>query len=252
MSFIINLIANLINSFFGKKVDGNVWQHIEQDDENFFDLPKPEEDEKDKYNPIIIDKRVREKYKGFIKSWDKKKRKKDPTEITIHGTAGTTTIEGLLNWMFTTKEQKRVKNYKKAVGLFHYLVGGWVKKDKKIAEVIPTDNWCYHSTSGWNDKKTIGVELINHSRTNRNAYKKDQYELLFWLIFDYLMVKYPSITKISSHRYNIWRWNSQRTAKKYDKNCPGNFDWNKLDEELRKRGYSFSTDGNLRYDIKKV
>lgn len=194
----------------------------------------------------IIDNRIRAKYKkGFIN----KTRSKPITEVVIHGTAGGTTAAGLLNWMYNGG---RAKEYNRGVALFHYLIGCGKKGEKKglLVEVLDPKYYVYHSTSGRNDKQTIGIELLNPSKGNRQPYTPAQYASLFKLIFEHLMVLYPAINRITSHRYNIWRWCSKKTAAKRDKNCPGNFDWNKLDAELRRRGYAFQTNGNLRYNIK--
>lgn len=196
----------------------------------------------------LIDKKVRTKYqRGFIK----KVRKKHVTEVVLHGTAGGESVSGLLHWMYNGG---RATEYNKGVALFHYLIGRGAKgeKDGLLAEVIDPMYYVYHSSSSKHDKETVGVELINSSKSNRNPYTDGQYDSLFKLIFEHLMVLYPNINRVTSHRYNIWRWNNKWTAKRRDKNCPGNFNWNLLDSELNKRGYTFQTNGNLRYNIKKA
>jgi len=190
---------------------------------------------------IKIDTTIRKKYK---KGWAKKGRKKPIIEIVIHGTAGGSTTSGLLNWMMSGA---RAKKYNRGIGLFHYTIG----RVGNIVEVIDPNYWVYHSTSGNNDKQTIGIELLNPDKNNEDAYTSKQYKSLFDLIFNHLLPIYPSITRITSHRYNILTKNKKSIAKKYDKNCPGNFDWFMLDKELKKQGYTFKVDGNLRFTIRK-
>jgi len=196
---------------------------------------------------ITVDKKIRAKYQ---KGWIKKIRNVPITEVVIHGTAGGMTVAGLLHWMYNEGR----KTYNKGIGLFHYAIGRGMKgeKDGLICEVIDPDYWVYSSTSGKHDKTAINIELINTSKSNRDPYTEGQYESLFNLIFNHLMVVYPTINRITGHRYNIWRWNSNTKAKKKDKNCPGNFDWNRLENELNKRQYAFDKDGTqLKYNIRK-
>lgn len=195
--------------------------------------------------PITVDKTVRTKYKV---GWINRIRKNPIKEIVIHGTGGGETVAGLLHWMYNWGRP----GYNDGIGLFHYVIGQGLKgeKDGLIVEIIDPEYYVYHSTSSANDRTSIGIELMNASPSNRNPYTKGQYDSLFSLIFDHLMTLYP-ITRITSHRYNIWRWNSKAVAQKNDKNCPGNFDWSRLDAELKKRGYDFKTDGNLRYELDK-
>ena len=181
-----------------------------------------------------------------MKGWINKHRTKQVKEVVIHGTAGGETISGLLTWMYNWGRP----SYYDGIGLFHYAIGRGMKNevDGLIVEIIDPEYYVYHSTSSSNDRSSIGIELLNPSKSNRDPYTKGQYESLFRLIFDHLMILYP-IERITSHRYNIWRWNPKSIAQKYDKNCPGNFDWSLLDTELRKRKFDFKVDGDLRYDI---
>lgn len=184
---------------------------------------------------IIIDKQIRGKYR---KGWIHKIRKKPITEVVLHGTAGGTSEEAMLRWMYNGE---RAKEYNRGVALFHYLIG----RDGDTVEVIDTDYWVYHSSSKRHDKTTIGIELINPSKMNDAQYTADQYTSLFKLIFDHLIPTYPTITKIVSHRYNRIVY-----GKKKDRRCPGlNFSWSKLDHELHNRNYVFKTDGHLRHKI---
>lgn len=184
---------------------------------------------------ITEDTRIRDLYR---KGWENKKRKKPITEVVIHGTAGGSNAESLLKWM---AGGERAHEYNKGIALFHYLIG----KAGKVIEVIPPNYWVYHSSSGWHDKKTIGIEMMNPSKLNDISYTNEQYNALEKLIFDFLMPAYPTLNRITSHRYNriIYKHN-------YQKHCPGTgFDWAKLDSMLNSRGLTYMTDGNLRYGI---
>lgn len=192
---------------------------------------------------IIIDKNIRTKYKV---GWINHVRKKPITEIVIHGTGGGTTTQGFLKWMY---DGERAADYVKGVGLFHFFVG----KDGAVVETLDTEYWVWHSTSDGHDENTIGIECLNSSKSNRDPYTDVQYNSLFKLIFEHLVPLYPTINRITSHKYNILKYNSPSVAQKYLKDCPGNgFDWTKLDAVLKKYGYTFSVDGNLRYNIKKL
>ena len=148
-------------------------------------------------------------------------RKDSPTEIVIHGTGGGASAAALIDWM---RSGERAKDYSRGIGLFHYLNDF----DGSITEIIDPKKWVYHSTSGQHDALTIGIENMNKSPHNDNGYTDKQYTALFELI-DELMKKY-SIKSIVGHGYN---------GKKYsnlDKNCPGNFDWQKLGKHLSDKG----------------
>lgn len=188
---------------------------------------------------LIIDRQIRTKYKN---GWINKVRNTPITEVVVHGTAGGQDLEGLLRWMYNGE---RGAEYMKGIALFHYLIG----RDGKIVEIIDPEYYVYHSTSGSHDKQTIGVEMLNPDKMNAAPYTPEQYTSLFKLIFDYLMKLYPSITRITSHRYNIIVYNGGKIS---PKQCPGiGFSWSTLDEELTKRKFSFQTDGQLRYNIQK-
>jgi len=186
---------------------------------------------------IIVDTKIREKYK---KGWENKKRKEDPIEVVIHGTAGGTSITDLLRWM---AGGERAKEYLKGIALFHYGIG----REGETIEVIDTDYWVYHSSSGSYDKKTIGIEMLNPSKWNDAEYTVEQYEALFSLIKNHLFPKYSSITRITSHRYNTFRFKASNK-----KQCPGpKFDWGQVNTFLRQNDYEWDEDGNLRYNIMK-
>ena len=191
---------------------------------------------------ITTDEFVRVKYAA---GWVDKIRSVAPEEIVIHGTAGGKSTAGLLHWMYNWGRPK----YNKGIGLFHYAIGRGEKgeKDGLIVEVISPEYYVYHSTSGKHAKREIGIELLNPSKSNRDSYTDLQYKSLFKLIFDHLFILYPTVTRIVGHRYNIWKYNSKKAAQKYDKNCPGNFEQKRLEEELEKRGYSYEIEGQFAY-----
>lgn len=170
---------------------------------------------------------IRTKYE---KGWINKLREKQPTEIVIHGTGGGSK-KGIIKWMLNPGKWKE-ERYNKGIGLFHYLIG----RDGSITEIINPNYWVYHSTSGSHDKKTIGIELVNPSKTNKRKYTEKQYIALIDLIKNNLMMKYR-IDTIVSHKFNIWKYN--KNARKYDKECPGNFNWNRLNKEIEKCEINF-------------
>ena len=164
---------------------------------------------------ITINNTIRRKFMaGFVRS-------SDPNEIVIHGTGGGASASVMIDWMLSGE---RVKEYVRGIALYHYLIDF----SGEVIEIISPDNWVYHSSSGAHDKLTIGIEMMNKSTNNENEYTDRQYTALFGLI-DELMKKY-SIKSIVGHGYN---------GKKYsnlDKNCPGNFDWQKLGKHLSDKG----------------
>ncbi len=166
-------------------------------------------------------------------------------EIVIHGTGGGSSAMALLQWMLNPGVIQE-HNYNNGIGLFHYLNDF----NGDMFQILPVEYWCYHSTSGNHAMKEIGIENMNSSPTNQNEYTVEQYKSLMELIFNMLEI-YPSITRITSHKYNINHYNDVETAKKYNKECPGNFNWDLLTYDLNMMGYQFKTDGDLIYDIRK-
>jgi len=169
---------------------------------------------------IIVDRQVRTKYQ---RGWIRKIRKLPISEIVIHSTAGGKTAEGILRWMMGGQ---RAREYYKGIALFHYLIdreGG-----DNIVEIIDPSYWVWHSGSGNHDKKTIGIEIVNPSKTNREPCTEEQYTLLFNLIFKHLIPAYPTINQIVSHDYNRITY-----SRKPPKGCPGSgFDWSRLEREI--------------------
>lgn len=179
---------------------------------------------------INVNTDIREKYhSGYLRD------KSLIDEIVIHGTGGGSTTDGLLNWMMGGE---RSASYEKGVALFHYLID----RHGDITEIIDPDRWVYHSSSGMHDKKTIGIEHINPSHRNESQYSLEQYRALKELIFDFLMNEY-NIKKIVGHGVNKLRYSG-----KY-KRCPGNFDFDEIKKELKKRGISYLNSDEYIYDI---
>jgi len=171
---------------------------------------------------IIIEKRVREKfkggkirYKGNSYTFDDGYPRTMPVDkLVVHGTASNknATMKGVIKWMLSfSKNSKRGKWYREGVSLFHY----GICKDGTIYEIIDPHRWCYHSSSGvMGDGGSVGVELLNESPGNRAPYTVAQYEALVDL-YDYLKSNYfPQISQIVGHG---------RMKQKYSngwKNCP--------------------------------
>ena len=146
-------------------------------------------------------------------------------EVVVHGTGGGNTLEYVRNG-------GRADLYYDAIALFHYLI----ESDGTIWEIINPDRWVYHSTRGSKDKNSIGIEMENLSRDNSADYSQEQYMALHWLIFEYLMDRYPKLDVIMSHKRAIEkRYNGTRT-----KQCPGTgFNWNKLASYMQDRDISY-------------
>ena len=137
---------------------------------------------------LIIDNRLREKYKGL------ERKPEDISEITIHGTGGGT-ARGIIEWM-TSDACERAELYKKGIGLFPYMID----RNGTIYEIMPPVDWYYHSEAGAYDKHTIGIELVNDKINNAGDYTEHQYESLFKLI--QLLCGTYAIKKITSHDTN--------------------------------------------------
>jgi len=185
---------------------------------------------------IIVDRQIRTKYQ---QGWINKIRKNDITELVLHSTAGGLSAEGLLKWILSGE---RSKEYYKGIALFHYLID---RDEPHIVEVIDPSYWVYHSSSGTHDKETIGIEMLNPSKTNRAPVTENQYTLLFNLIFKHLLPTYPTIKSIVSHDHNM-----QFYSKLTPKGCPGSgFDWTRLEKELTKNNIKFNRKGVGDYEV---
>jgi N-acetyl-anhydromuramyl-L-alanine amidase AmpD len=188
----------------------------------------------------IVESGIRLKYhKGF-----KRNIKKIDTAI-IHGTAGGGDI---IKWMLEggymgkDKNGKRIyraEQYKKGIALFHFIIN----KKGEIFEIINPDRWVYHSSTGRHDKRTIGIELINNDRTNRDEYTTEQYCAILDLIFEELCKKYP-IKRIAGH--GVFKQKYGRGTKR----CPGNFNWKWLETVLDTYEYDFTLEDGI-YEFKK-
>ena len=164
---------------------------------------------------IIQDLTIREKYhKGFP-------RKDPPNEIVLHGTAGGGTFE----WML---RGARAKEYENGLALFHYLI----ELDGQTIEIINPDNYVYHSSSRWHDKRTIGIELVNPDKNNAIAYNEFQYLALYDLLIE-LFERYQ-IEYLTSHKRNAAEYSHRM------KECPGNFEWSRLEQWLSDASFDYS------------
>lgn len=179
---------------------------------------------------IIKNLIIRERYhSGF-------KRTKPITTIVIHGTGG----GGTLRWVEDADrtDPARASRYRKAIGLFHYLVtrGGFsvVREDTKPVslEVIDPDRWVYHASVGHLDHGTIGIECLNPGRANSGHYTTAQIEELADLCA-YLVRRYPTIKEFVGH--GRMKQRLDRAGKAW-KICPGpNFPWDLFQAELAAR-----------------
>jgi hypothetical protein len=155
---------------------------------------------------IIINTVLRQKYKGG------QREPEDIQEITIHGTGGGTG-QGIIAWM-ESDSCERKPLYKNGVGLFPYLID----RDGTVHEIMPPEDWYYHSEAGYYDRFSIGVELVNDQINNGGEYTEDQYKSLM-LLMQLVCGKY-SIKRITSHDHNRGKFSGL-----VPKPCPGpNFD----------------------------
>jgi len=168
---------------------------------------------------VIVNRTIRAKYHpGWKRNLD------GINEVVIHGTAGGSSIDALIDWM---EKDGRPAEYKRGEALFHYAIG----RDGRIVEVINPENGVYHSCAGRYDiLHTIGIELCNPKSDNSAPYSAQQYAALWDLIFAILFERFP-ITRIVGHEYNYLKFSGKR------KPCPGaGFSWLSLEDEMRRRG----------------
>lgn len=177
---------------------------------------------------IIKNRIIRERYHGGFR------RTKPITTIVIHGTGG----GGTLRWVEDADrtDPTRAARYRKAVGLFHYLVTqGWLrigKTDPVSLEVIDPDRWVYHASVGQLDHGTIGIECLNPGRANSGHYTTAQIEELANLCA-YLVRRYPTIKEFVGHGRMMQRLDRAGRAWKI---CPGpNFPWDFFQAALAER-----------------
>lgn len=239
----LDLLNNILRStkdLFGNKImDPIEAKDMSSSINDITILPTAKEEKVD----IIIEKKIRTKYKP---GWIRNIRKQPITEIVLHGTGGGNTIEGFLRWMY---DGERAAEYFQGIALVHYVIS----KSGEIVEIIDPEYYTYHSSSGRHDLKTVCIEIMNSSKSNRDPYTAKQYIALEKLIFKHLFLLYPTINRITSHRFNILSYNTQAVIAKKLKQCPGEgFNWGELDKMLKDNKYNFLTSGNLRYNINKV
>jgi len=171
---------------------------------------------------ITIDNKIRVKYGNGLK------RTRDVSTVVIHGTGGGGTYNYILNNI------PRAGQYKKSIGLFHYLI----ERSGQTIEIISPDNWTYHSHSNYFDEETIGIELVNLTAFNSGSFTDMQYNSLNRLIIDNLFPQHD-IKDIVGHSYLYKKYMKKV---KTDPPCPGNgFDWTKLETELTDYGFVFES-----------
>ena len=145
----------------------------------------------------------------------------------IHGAGVVSSVDSLINWML---EGERGESYKNGIALFHYAIDA----TGEVTEIIDPYNWVYHSSSGIQDRKTIGIELINGSVGNVNSYTDDQYESLIELIFNNIMIDHPTMNVIASHNRMAQKYS------KFGKSCPGpGFNWDYLEDYMNENNYTY-------------
>jgi N-acetyl-anhydromuramyl-L-alanine amidase AmpD len=174
---------------------------------------------------IIKDHRIFEKYFEPISEVFERE---NIREIVIHGTGGGASAQGIIKWMLNggvmADGSKREDLYKRGIALFHYLID----RNGDLYHLIPDRYWCYHSSSGRHDIKTIGVELVNTVSGNKGKYEVEQYDSLFSLIKK-MMTLYP-IKYIAGHGGNKLNYSGSY------KECPGEkFNWKMLEENFSLR-----------------
>jgi N-acetyl-anhydromuramyl-L-alanine amidase AmpD len=164
---------------------------------------------------IIQENRIFDK---FFKKISKSFIREDIEEIIVHGTGGGVSASAIINWMLGGE---RKAEYERGIALFHYEID----RNGDVYQIISPKYWCYHSSSGRHDKKTIGIELVNPIKENHGSYMIQQYNSLCNLI-KMFMTTYD-LKVIAGHG---------ATKQKYSggyKNCPGEkFEWSILENNF--------------------
>lgn len=235
---LITGILNMVTSFIaGKIADSSLPKNTEMNIPEVKTLEDNEKNDSLSSRPSagLDESRVQQDYSVTQKWHPGWKRELDQiTEVVIHHTAGTGNIETLKKWMLGGE---RKDQYIKGISLFHFAIG----RDGKIWKAGPITRWWYHSCSGKHDRFTIGIENIHKS----GPFTDEQYENLFWLLFDYLPNYCPSFNRIVSHDYNY------NTYSKMKKGCPGqDFGWGRLESEMTRRNIGYETHNFEEYTIK--
>lgn len=180
---------------------------------------------------ITVDTVIREKFhEGF-------ERTTQPGIVVIHGTSG----GGTLEWM---RKGARAADYRKGIGLFHYLI----QRFGSIYEIIDPERYVRAAHAPKEEEASmIHIEWLNPKPGNADHYTDQQYESFAWLVFDYLMLKYP-IRTIMTHQYSF----DNHVGGRKDPPCPGpRFDWAPVKEALAARnlGYVVKAEGGCLADI---
>jgi hypothetical protein len=164
---------------------------------------------------IIQDNRLRQKYHGISRLIS------DITEITIHGSGGGENSLALINWM-ASENCNRKEFYLQGIGLLPFTID----YSGKVYQLMPVNDWYFHSDCGQHDSHTIGIEMMNSGAGNTGKYTDAQYIALYELISD-LIAAYP-ITEIRSHDANRKQYSNLPP-----KPCPGaGFKWDGLEQYI--------------------
>ncbi len=175
---------------------------------------------------IVVDTRVETKYRSGVKT-----RYAPITEVVIHGTAGGSSAEALINWMLNGERQN---DYMSGIGLFHYAID----REGIVHTIIDPKGWVWHSSSGAHDQYTIGIELMNPSTSNATPYSDAQYSALAQLIGNVLKPKYTEIKTLVAHNLNQLTYSPALGGKQ----CPGpGFSWDKFRQVLTNEGVMIKT-----------
>lgn len=153
------------------------------------------------------------------------------TEIIIHGTGGPGNLRGAIHWF---RSGERGKEYRQGNALVHYLI----ELDGTIWEMIDPTRYVRHSCRGNLDRQSIGIEITNPDPQNGNGYEftDAEYDSLNWLVFEYLIPRFPTITTIMSHKR---AWQKFTNGMQW-KECPGKrFKWGVVESYMKKRGYAY-------------
>jgi len=238
MKFLASLIE-LITALFKSKADKDKVITISTDNQNNSNQESDDPFQSDEMIEVVKDKfdesRIIQDY-SVTQKWHNgwKRPLSQITEVVIHHTAGNGNIDTLKKWMLGGE---RKDSYKKGIALFHFAID----KDGRIWKAGPISRWWYHSCSGKHDRFTVGIENIHKS----GPFTPAQYKSLFWILFEYMPHFCPNYHRIVSHDYN---YNTYSNVKK---GCPGpDFDWTKLEKEIKRRNINFETHGFEEYTLK--
>jgi len=187
--------------------------------------------EKIKAIEIIDKKDLYSKYhKGFPRNII------DIDEIVIHCTGGGNDSESLFRYI---KSGERSEGYKKGIGFYHYNIC----QTGLIYQTLTLEKWSFNSDSGWHDKCTIHISLMNSSFTNSEKSTKKQYKSLVELI-DHIINDGLQIKRIVGHDYNFNKYSQNK------KGCPGaGFNWKTFEKLLSKNDIEFNKIFEQSYEV---